>query len=99
MLLDLITRIILGEQCTSRNPQYVISSVLSLLRLFSAQTSSSEPSPYVIACNMTTPYPPRFYRCNNITHYKHESTLSLTSALDVGLHGLIHSEIYKYVSY
>ena len=31
---------------------------------------------------MTTSYPLRFYRCNNIIHYKHKSTLSLTSALD-----------------
>ena len=40
--------------------------------------------------------PPRFYHFNNITYYKLESTLSLTSALDGGFHGLAHGEIYKY---
>jgi len=41
---------------------------------------------------MTNFYPLRFYHC------KHESTLSLTSALHVFLHGLIHGEIDKYGS-
>jgi hypothetical protein len=98
MVLDLITRIILGEECKSWNPHYALYSILLLLLLSSAQISSSEPSVFVIACNMTTIYPLRFYHCNNITYYKHDYTLSLTSALDGGLHGLIHGEIDKYGS-
>jgi len=49
-----------------------------------------------MACNMTTFYPLRFYHCNNITHYKHESTLSLTSALDGSLQDCNWQQLYRY---
>ena len=98
VLLDLITRIIiiLSEKYKSWDPHYAIFSGLLLLPASSAHIVSSEPSASDIACYIPLLNPPRFYHFNNITYYKLESTLSLTSALDGGFHGLAHGEIYKY---